>query len=131
MLFFPEECTHYFEGHHHSLFDLSATPAYQEASEHRKRLMDYFSEGFKKFMTPPYLSPPMDARPRSHAYAKRAAAARRHPVHEGEDYWKPAKAPFHSKGHYGWSGVQVQVVPRALKDWQFVARILLVYRADQ
>jgi hypothetical protein len=63
-LFFPEECTHYFEVHQHTLFDLTGTSVYQEASDYRKRLIDHFSEGFEKFVSPPFLRPRMDAPPR-------------------------------------------------------------------
>jgi hypothetical protein len=74
-----------FEGFQHTLFDLSASPMYQKASPHRKRLIESFSSGFMKFGEIPYLSPMMDATPKSQGQARMPAASRRSSIHDGED----------------------------------------------
>jgi hypothetical protein len=56
-LFFPEPCTHYFEGFQHTLFDLSDTPMDKEASPYRNQLIESFSSGFLLSEEPPYPSP--------------------------------------------------------------------------
>jgi hypothetical protein len=66
---------------------------YQEALEHRKGLIKAFSLGFRKFVTPSYLSLFMDAHEGLQAHAKQAAPSRRHQVPDGVDYFVPVSTP--------------------------------------
>jgi hypothetical protein len=62
-------------------------------TENRKRLIEAFSLGFRKFVEPPYLSPFIGAKYDQQARAKQAASSRRHQVQDGVDYWVPVPVP--------------------------------------
>jgi hypothetical protein len=91
-LFVPESCTHFFEGNEDTLFDLSHTQLYREASPFRKQLIEDFCLGFRKFESPPFLGPLMDAPLRYQGYAKFRASSRRYQVYDSEDCWTQASS---------------------------------------
>jgi hypothetical protein len=57
ILYFPEASTYFFEGDEDTLFDLSGTSLYQDASPYRKQLIEDLCLGFRKFEAPPVLNP--------------------------------------------------------------------------
>jgi hypothetical protein len=56
----------------------------------RKQLIEDFCLRFRKFETPPCLSPLMDAPLCYQGYAKFRASSRRYQVYDAEDCWTPA-----------------------------------------
>jgi hypothetical protein len=114
ILHFPEARTHFFEGNEGTLFDLSATSLYQDASPFRKALVEEFCMGFRKLKTPPYLSPLGDALRRIQDCVRAASSSRRFQVSDGADYWlgdRSVPPPAES--------VPPQPGPPGSKTWSF------------
>jgi hypothetical protein len=81
------EFTHVMELIWDVLAKAPASPDIPDLSEFRRRLMDDFARGFRRFANPPSLA--VDAPVRSQSYARAAAISRLHPVQDGTGLWLP------------------------------------------